>query len=77
MAANFFTCRFTPVAAATMLAAFLTCAPTQADAQTVAVMVGGEPITSLDIEQRTKLTTLTTHKTPARQEVVQELIDEK
>jgi peptidyl-prolyl cis-trans isomerase SurA len=46
-------------------------------AQTVAVMVNGEPITNYDIEQRTKLNFLTTHKQPARQEVIEELIDEK
>ena len=31
-------------------------------AQTVAVMVNGEPITNFDIEQRTKLNFLTTRK---------------
>src|ERR1700738_4533366 len=46
-------------------------------AQTVAVMVNGEPITNYDIEQRSKLTTLSTHKTPDRQQVLNELIDEK
>ena len=46
-------------------------------AQTVAVMVNGEPITNYDIEQRTKLNFLTTHKQPTRQEVIDELIDEK
>ena len=46
-------------------------------AQTVAVMVNGEPITNYDIEQRGKLTTLTTHKPPDRQQVLNELIDEK
>ncbi len=46
-------------------------------AQTVAVMVNGEPITNYDIEQRTKLTFLTTHKPAIRQEVIDELIDEK
>ena len=40
-------------------------------------MVNGEPITNYDIEQRTKLTALTTHKQPARQDVIDELIDEK
>ena len=40
-------------------------------------MVNGEPITNLDIEQRTKLNFLTTHKQPPRQEVIDELIDEK
>jgi peptidyl-prolyl cis-trans isomerase SurA len=48
-----------------------------AHAQTVAVMVNGEPITNYDIEQRSKLTFLTTHKQPARQDVINELIDEK
>ncbi|MBV9530695.1 MAG: SurA N-terminal domain-containing protein [Bradyrhizobium sp.] len=46
-------------------------------AQTVAVMVNGEPITGYDIEQRTKLNFLTTHKQQARQDVINELIDEK
>jgi peptidyl-prolyl cis-trans isomerase SurA len=46
-------------------------------AQTVAVMVNGEPITNYDIEQRMKLTTLTTHKPAVRQDVINELIDEK
>jgi peptidyl-prolyl cis-trans isomerase SurA len=40
-------------------------------------MVNGEPITNYDIEQRSKLTFLTTHKQPARQDVINELIDEK
>ena len=40
-------------------------------------MVNGEPITNYDIEQRTKLDFLTTHKKPTRQEVINELIDEK
>ncbi|MBR1122411.1 peptidylprolyl isomerase [Bradyrhizobium lablabi] len=46
-------------------------------AQSVAVMVNGEPITHFDIEQRSKLTALSTHKTPDRQAVINELIDEK
>jgi len=46
-------------------------------AQTVAVMVNGEPITNYDIDQRTKLNFLTTHKAAARQQVIDELIDEK
>ncbi len=35
------------------------------------------PITALDIEQRSKLTQMSTHKTPPRQEVIDELINEK
>ncbi|WP_334361442.1 MULTISPECIES: SurA N-terminal domain-containing protein [unclassified Bradyrhizobium] len=46
-------------------------------AQSVVVMVNGEPITSLDIEQRTKLIFLTTRKSTPRQEVIDELINEK
>ena len=46
-------------------------------AQTVAVMVNGEPITDFDIEQRSKLFFLTSHKTADRKDVVNELIDEK
>jgi peptidyl-prolyl cis-trans isomerase SurA len=46
-------------------------------AQSVAAIVNGEPITNLDIEQRIKLTTLTTHKTPSRQEALDELINDK
>jgi peptidyl-prolyl cis-trans isomerase SurA len=46
-------------------------------AQTVAVMVNGEPITNYDIEQRSKLNFLTTHKPAVRQDVINELIDEK
>jgi len=47
-----------------------------AQAQVVAV-VGGEPITAVDIAQRTKLIQLSTQKTPPRQEVLDELIDDK
>ena len=46
-------------------------------AQTVAVMVNGEPITNYDIEQRSKLNFLTTRKPAVRQDVINELIDEK
>jgi peptidyl-prolyl cis-trans isomerase SurA len=41
------------------------------------VMVNGEPITNYDIDQRMKLTFLTTHKPAVRQDVINELIDEK
>ena len=40
-------------------------------------MVNGEPITNFDIEQRSKLDELSTHKAPTRQEVLDELINEK
>ncbi|HEU0084744.1 MAG TPA: SurA N-terminal domain-containing protein, partial [Bradyrhizobium sp.] len=45
-------------------------------AQSIAVMVNGEPITHYDIEQRSKLNTLS-HKATTRQQVIDELIDEK
>jgi peptidyl-prolyl cis-trans isomerase SurA len=48
-----------------------------ARAQQVVVVVNGEPITALDIEQRSKLMQLSTHKAPNRQEVIDELINEK
>jgi SurA N-terminal domain. len=46
-------------------------------AQSVALLVNGEPITNYDIEQRTKLNVLTTQKQMPRQEVIDQLIDEK
>ena len=49
---------------------------TPARAQAVALFVDGQPITALDIEQRSKFLFLSTHKTPTRQEVIDGLIDE-
>jgi len=50
-----------------------------AQAQNVAAFVNGEPITALDIDQRAKLLEASspTHKAPPRQEVLDELINEK
>jgi peptidyl-prolyl cis-trans isomerase SurA len=50
-----------------------------AQAQNVVAFVNGEPITALDIEQRSKLLEvfLPTHKAPPRQEVLDELVNEK
>ena len=47
-----------------------------AGAQTV-VIVNGDPVTQFDVEQRSKLIQLSTHKAPTRNEVVEELINEK
>src|SRR6266436_1261103 len=47
-----------------------------ARAQQIVLVVNGEPITALDIEQRSKLNQLSTHKVPPRQEVLDELITE-
>jgi peptidyl-prolyl cis-trans isomerase SurA len=46
-------------------------------AQNVVIVVNGDPITALDVEQRTKFIKITTQKTPSRQEVLNELIDER
>jgi peptidyl-prolyl cis-trans isomerase SurA len=64
------------VAAAALGAAVLLAAQNGAQAQ-VAALVNGEPITQLDIAQRSRLIQLSTHKVPGRQEVLDELIDDK
>lgn len=46
-------------------------------AQSVAAMVNGEAITNFDIDQRIKLTQLTTRKATSRQEALDELINDK
>jgi peptidyl-prolyl cis-trans isomerase SurA len=63
--------------AAAMMMVAVPMLATAARAQQVVVIVNGEPITALDIEQRSKLTQLSTHKAPSRQEVIEELISEK
>ncbi len=50
--------------------------PAAAFAQVV-VVANGSPITVYDIDQRTKLIALSTHKTPTREEVIKELIDDR
>lgn len=47
-----------------------------AQAQIVA-MVNGDAITALDVAQRTKLVQISTQKTPTRQEVLEELIEDR
>ena len=59
------------------VAAASVAAPLPAAAQHVAVVVNGAPITTYDIDQRSRFEALATHKTPARQDVIQQLIDEK
>src|SRR3954454_11075648 len=61
--------------AAAMIAANVA-TPRPAAAQQVAAFVNGAPITTYDIEQRSKFVQLSTHKTPSRQEVLDGLIDE-
>jgi peptidyl-prolyl cis-trans isomerase SurA len=72
---TFMTCRRLWMVA--MLAVALPLLATPAQAQQIVVLVNGEPITALDIEQRSKLTQLSTHKVPSRQEVLDELINER
>jgi len=62
------------LAAAAMV---LVTAGSPAHAQTVAVMVNGEPITNFDIEQRMKLNALSGVKNNTRKEVIDALIDDK
>lgn len=69
------TCRNLMTAAVLVFGA--TALPSAARAQQVVVIVNGEPVTALDIEQRAKLIQLSSHKTPTRQEVLEELINEK
>jgi len=51
--------------------------PAELRAQHVVLMVNGEPITAFDIDQRIKLIQVTANKQAGRQEVIDELIDEK
>ena len=47
-----------------------------ARAQEVSVLVDGEPITSLDIEHRSKFLEMSNHKAPTRQEAIDSLVNE-
>jgi peptidyl-prolyl cis-trans isomerase SurA len=47
-----------------------------AHAQQIVVLVDGQPITALDIEHRAKFMEMSTHKPPARQEVIDGLVNE-
>jgi len=69
--------RLSSVVLACAAAIFLMICASPLRAQSVVVMVNGEPITNYDIEQRSKLNFLTTHKPADRKQVIDELIDEK
>src|SRR5215471_14842124 len=58
------------------LAALFLSIPGLAQAQVV-VIANGSPITEYDIQQRTKLIAISAHKAPSRQEVINELIDDR
>jgi peptidyl-prolyl cis-trans isomerase SurA len=68
--------RLRPFAAAILAGAIVLSAGIAATAQQVVVLVSGEPITTLDIEHRTKLIQMSGGKAPSRKEVLDELIDE-
>lgn len=71
---DFTTCRGLLVAA--MIVITSTTAGT-AFAQTAGVVAHSEPITELEIQQRSRLAEVSTHKKPSREEVVDELRKEK
>ncbi|MGB6660220.1 MAG: SurA N-terminal domain-containing protein, partial [Xanthobacteraceae bacterium] len=56
--------------------AFVPMCSTTARAQQVVLLVDGQPITALDIEQRTKFIEMSARRTPPRQEVIDGLINE-
>src|SRR3954447_23676374 len=68
---------FRKLMAATFLMFAAAIPATTAGAQQIVVIVNGEPITALDVDQRSKLSQLSTHKAPPRQEVLDELINER
>jgi peptidyl-prolyl cis-trans isomerase SurA len=61
---------------AAAVVAFVLAAPVAAGAQVV-VVANGSPITEYDIQQRTKLIATSTQKAPARQDVINDLIDDR
>jgi peptidyl-prolyl cis-trans isomerase SurA len=63
------------VAAVCLLASMAS--PSRALAQHVVLVVNGEVITDYDVEQRTKFNALASHKSQPRQEIIEELIDDK
>jgi peptidyl-prolyl cis-trans isomerase SurA len=72
-----FSSRLLALAATCVAGSMLVLCDWSAQAQTVCVMVNGEPITEYDIDQRSKLDFLSTHKQASRQDTLNELIDEK
>ena len=75
MTGIFVQCRRLVFSAALIMLA--SAAVTGAAAQQIVVVVNGDPITALDIEQRAKLMQLSAQKSPGRQQVLEELINEK
>jgi peptidyl-prolyl cis-trans isomerase SurA len=70
------TARFLVLAIAVCLAATASDS-NPARAQSIVAFVNGEPITALDVEQRTRVLEVTTQKRPTRQEAIEELVNDK
>ena len=68
--------RWRALVIAVLAAAAIFAVTAMAHAQAVVLFVDGQPITALDIEQRAKFLEMSSHKAPARQEVIDGLIDE-
>src|ERR1700721_3742625 len=58
-----------------LAAAVMLTAPTGARAQQVVAFVNGQPITTLDVEHRSKFIQLSTKKRPTRKEALDSIID--
>lgn len=65
------------LAAALALGAWFAAYPGPAAAQSIVAFVNGEPITSLDVDQRMRLLEAFNRKRATRKEAIDELIDEK
>jgi len=68
--------RWKAFAASAFAATILLAAPSVARAQRVVAFVNGQPITTLDVEHRSKFIQMSTKKVPPRKEVLDSLIDE-
>jgi peptidyl-prolyl cis-trans isomerase SurA len=65
------------LAAAALAVAIMAMVQSAAMAQQIVAFVNGDPITAFDLDQRLKLNSLGGNKTPVRQEVLDELVNEK
>ena len=65
------------IAFAVLALAAIAFSTSRVEAQFVAAIVNGEPITNYDIDQRSKLIQIASQKPPTRKEVLEELVDEK
>jgi len=76
MAKIAFRSRYRPLVVAAVLFAAIAATTCLATAQEVVLLVNGEPITNFDILHRQKFIEMSTHKAPAREQVINSLIDE-